>query len=461
MPESSVFDEVMGSQEEPQESGNVFDEVSAMKATPEVSTPKGPESSWWNAVKGTGEAVGAIGAGSLKAINLAANDILPGTEGREAMRKRIEADPILNYRGGPEAQPILSTLEDLTRPIAKVGHAIHQGISDLTSPRAADVIGDIATLTPGARGAFSKLESGAAIEQGHPLTQAAQTESERLGGFKNRGKDLGLDLPEGGTDARHAAAATNNRPAVNATIRDELQLPKNAPLSPQLLDAARTQYSAPAYQAVRNVPEIPLGPKYEQALGEIDNLEDIPVRYRPPASGSLTGTQAVDLSRYLRNKANKYFSAAKGNPLFEDIGQAHWDAAQAVEDAVRDHLQAAGQGDLATAWDQARVYAAKTYSVENALDGAGNVKVTALKQQLLKGKPLSGDLETLANLGAQYPEAFKTTRVTMPQAGPIRKGAAYLAPIAGAGVGGMIGGTPGGAIGAAAGEHVAGKILGQ
>jgi hypothetical protein len=424
--------------------------------------PVPPQSgSWLGAAKGVGQAGLALGAGALKAVNLAANDILPGEEGRAAMRQRIEQDPILNYHGGAEAQPIMSTLADLTRPIGKLGSAVHQGISDLTSPRTADVIGDIATLAPGARGAFSKLEPGTSIEQGHPLSQAAQAESERLGGFKSRGEDLGLDLPEGGTDARHAKAATNNRPVANAAVRNELQLPQNAPLSPQLLDAARTQYASPAYQAVRSVPEIPLGPKYEQALGEIDNLGDIPARYRPPASGSITGSQAVDMSRYLRNKANKYFSAAKGNPLFEDIGQAHWDGAQAVEDAVKDHLQTTGQGNLATAWDNARVYAAKTYSVENALDGAGNVKVTALKQQLLKGKPLSGNLETLANLGAQYPEAFKTTRVTMPQAGPIRKGASYLAPIVGGGIGAAIGGTPGGAIGAAGGEYAAGKILGQ
>jgi hypothetical protein len=440
----------------PATDGDPFAAVRAMPApSSETSAETAPEpnSTWGSAAKGVGEAGLALGSGALRAITGAANDILPGDAGRAAVAQEIAKDPILNYKGGPEAQPILSALRTITSPLAQIGSAAHQAISDIAGPRAADMAGDVVTLAPALRGAFSSSPVG--IEMDHPLSDAAQAENERLGAIHERGEDLGLDLPEGGTASRHAQAAATNQPIVNAAVREELQLPQNAPMTPQMLQAARNQYTAPAYQAVRDVPAIPLPENY---LGDIDNFDSISEKYRPPVSGTITGEQAVDMSRYLRNKANKYFSAAKGNPEYEDIGQAHWDAAQGIEDSVEQHLNATGQGQLAQAWDQARTYAAKTYSVQNALDGAGNVKVAALKGQLLKGKPLSGDLETLANLGAQYPEAFKTTRVTMPSVGPIRRLAAGAAPAAGAAAGGWLGGPIGAAVGTAAGQHVGERI---
>jgi hypothetical protein len=463
MAETDVFDEVRGQASPPSDAApadDVFNEVRKSAAPPAAKADPEVPSTWWNAIKGVGKAGLALGSGALRGVSSAANDLLPNWGGtREELATKIAGDPILNYSGGPEAQPILKALQKITAPVSAVGSAIHQGISDVTSPRTADVVSDVATLLPAARGWRGELGAAGAVEEGHPLTAAAQAESSRIGGFTARGQKLGMDLPEGGTAERHAEAAVTNRPIVNSTIRNELQLPANAPLSPQMLDSARTQYSAPAYQAVRDIQKIPLNKAYESAIGNIDNYDSIPLKYRPPTSGSMTGSEAVDFSRYLRNKANKYFAAAKGNPQYEDIGQAHWDAAQAVEDAVKDHLESTGKGQMASDWDKARVYAAKTYSVENALDGAGNVKVTDLKRQLLKGKPLSGDLETLANLGAQYPEAFRTTRVTMPQAGPIRRATAAAAPVVGAGVGGWLGGPLGGAAGTAVGQNVGERIL--
>src|SRR5690242_5571673 len=83
------------------------------------------ENTWWNATKGVGESALALGSGALKAINLAANDILPGTEGRTAMREQIEADPVLNYRGGPEAAPILNTIGMVTKPVSRAVDFAH------------------------------------------------------------------------------------------------------------------------------------------------------------------------------------------------------------------------------------------------------------------------------------------------------------------------------------------------
>jgi hypothetical protein len=150
--------------------------------------------------------------------------------------------------------------------------------------------------------------------------------------------------------------------------------------------------------------------------------------------------------------------------LPSDLADAHRDAAEAIEDATQQHLAATGRGQLAQDWDDARVYTAKTYSAQGALDGAGNVNVSKLKQQILKGKPLSGNMETLANLGAQYPEAFRLTPPSAPAPGMIRRGAAALAPSAGALMGEALGsglGLPGvgSVMGAAGGKVAAERIV--
>lgn len=102
---------------------------------------------------GMGEAALAAGAGTLKAVSHAANDILPDWGGsKAAVEKEIQTDPILNYRGGPDAQQYLEGLNTLMTPVTWTANKIHQGIANRFGERAADVAGDIATLAPGARG---------------------------------------------------------------------------------------------------------------------------------------------------------------------------------------------------------------------------------------------------------------------------------------------------------------------
>src|SRR6202020_2710 len=102
------------------------------------------------------------------------------------------------------------------------------------------------------------------------------------------------------------------------------------------------------------------------------------------------------LSKTLRARAaqlDKAQGITASGDIPSDLADAHRDAAEAIENATKSHLENTDRGDLAQDWDDARVYTAKTYSAQDALDGAGNVNVSKLKQQILKGKPLSGNLE--------------------------------------------------------------------
>lgn len=434
------------------------------KAPISQHTPVVPPSGFLNTAKGVGESALALGSGALHSMSSAVNDLLPDMPGPRGTRAETQADiagsPILNYRGGPEAQPIMNALGVIATPISKAMKFVHSTIAQATNERTADVVGDVATLVAG-RGSVGSLLKGrvaGAIEEGHPLTDVSTAERVRLQGIHDQGVSAGLDLPEGGSAERHAQAAANNQPLANVLSRDYLKLPENAPLSPALLQKARDHYMDPAYTAVRAVQEFPLSPEYETAIKDVD-LSQINPKYRPPESGTMNGDQAVDSSRYLRNRASKNFTAAKGNPVLEDTAQAHWDAAQAVEDEIERHLHSQGKGQMATDWDNARIYGAQSHSIESALDGAGNVKVTNLKQQLLKGKPLSGNSEMLATLGAQYPRAFTLTQESAPAPGLIRRATAGSLPLAGAGIGAHLGGPLGAVGGKMVGQSMADRII--
>lgn len=109
--------------------------------------------------KGLGEAALATGSAAFKGVAHAANDIIPdfGDKTRSSVEADLNSNPVLNYRGGPEAQPYLDALGDVTAPIARAGQKIHQGIANVAGNRTADVAGDAFTLLPGLRGAGKGL----------------------------------------------------------------------------------------------------------------------------------------------------------------------------------------------------------------------------------------------------------------------------------------------------------------
>ena len=443
-----------------------------------ASPKETPENDELASEKGASETALSLGTGALASIPAAAAYFLGPLIGKGSLESSRAVQSALTYQ--PRTEQGKGALEALGNMAGTPGRAITKGLDYLEpsgqlSAAAADVgertmavapfLGEGLAALKGT-GAIRSMTAAApdptAIQTGHPLTALAQGEAQRLTQIHDRGVAAGLDLPEGGTPARLAQAASNNQPVTDALIRQQLNLPANAPLTPKLIQGAREQFQNPAFKAVADVPEIELGHDYANSIKDVDLSRINSDKYRPPVSEDIiTGEQAVGMSRYLRNKANKYFAASKGNPDYEDIAKAHWDAAEALEDATKQHLQSTGQGQLANDWDQARVYGAQTHSVENALDGSGHVDAMNLNRQLFKQKkPFSDSLEDLATLAAQYPQAFKKTLTTAPSPGLLRRASGAAAPYIGGTVGGTMG-PWGAAAGVGIGEHVKAKILGQ
>jgi len=311
-------------------------------------------------------------------------------------------------------------------------------------PQAAEGIGTVLTLGGIAKG-LAENAAPAEIEQGHPLTQAAQNEAAEMDTYAKAAEDAGVKLPP--------REVTPAQQYVDNAARRDLNLPKNAPVTSGLLEQARKTYVQPAYEAAKAVPEYELGPAYQNAINGVD-LSKIEPELRPPVSGTMSGEEAVRLSQSLRHEANAWYDYADGagGPAAKATAKAYRDAYKAVEAGFKEGADPA----VAKAWTDARTYAAKTYAWEDSLDGAGHAAGPKIRKLLQTGEPISGPMKEAASVVAQYPELFRSTRLATPAPGLARRGAAALSPMAGAGVGGWLGG-PGGAM---VGEHV-GRMVGD
>jgi hypothetical protein len=333
----------------------------------------------------------------------------------------------------------------------------------------ASTVAGLGGAVKGAMGRSAAQASAGALEEGHPLTAAAQSEIDQMQTHAATASAAGVDLPP--REVSPAQAFANN------AARQDLSLPKNAPITSGLIDAAQEQNVSPAYKAVEKVPEFQLGPGYQDAISKV-KLDKIDPEFRPPTSGTMTGEEAVDSSKQLRSVARGLYQDADNFNLTSvqqnqarTAAQAHYQAAKAVEGGFREAATAqdaantaAGTpttagADAADAWDQARIYNAKAETWRGALDGAGNVIAPKIKK-LLNDEPITGPMKDVASVAAQYPELFRGTRLQTPTEGVVKRGIRAVAPLAGAAIGAHAAGTLGSMGGAALGEYAANKALG-
>lgn len=414
----------------------------ASTGDPDLDAAAGPQRAapsvaptWGNALKGVGQSALALGSGTLKALDLAANDILPGEENRKKLAAEIETDPVLNYKAGPEAQPIMDALGIVAKPISNAAQFAHNAIAGVTNERTAQIAGDVGTLAS-SYGRVGATAPAAAAD-------TALTRAQKLGYVvppATSNPNIANSVAEGfaGKLTTAQAASMRNQSVTNRLVRSELGLPEDAPLTSETLDGVRSSQS-PAYEAIKAIPDIKFGPDYASELdkltGTANKITATLPNYRStgseqvkslidslkPAGGVMDGETAVELSKSLRSEASSYELAASrtGDPQSRTLARAYRGSAEAVENSIESHLNDIGKPELAKDWDDARRTIAKTYSVQNALDGAGNVDATKLGKQLLKGKPLSGNLEAAADFANSYPKAARTLKESVPGMSPL------------------------------------------
>jgi hypothetical protein len=180
------------------------------------------------------------------------------------------------------------------------------------------------------------------------------------------------------------------------------------------------QQAGQAYDAVASTGMVKPKPTYTAALDKITapyvkaaqgfpNAKPNPIIAEIEAlkSPQFDAASAVAKIKTLRSQADEAYAA--GN---KDLGKALKDGSKALEDAIDDHLVTIGApANTLSAFRDARQLIAKTYSAEKGLnDVTGDVSANALARLLEKGKPLSGNLRTVAEDGQAFPKATQSLK---------------------------------------------------
>lgn len=261
--------------------------------------------------------------------------------------------------------------------------------------------------------------------------------------------------------ATRALEFASGRPELNALLskintnitnnagRSALGLPETASLDPHTFTTLR-QEAGKAHEALRGEGSIKLD---SQLFNDLDALESkwtsansaFPLTKNPAKatldelrytdqktpSGTLNPLTHADsdgiVSKIadLRDKAD----AAYADPATKHLGKVYKGAAKALEDQLErgittklNSLNPASMqwahffDDKVAKFRKAREDIAKSYSVQSAMDGS-DLSAVKLASQLAKGKSLTGDLKTVAEVGKYFPNAVRV--VSKSNASPV------------------------------------------
>ena len=243
-------------------------------------------------------------------------------------------------------------------------------------------------------------------------------------------------------------ASARNQQITNELAAKSLGLPKDTPITPEVITKLRSD-AGKAYTNLGLSGQVIADKSYIQALDDIAKpyvtaMQGFPDAPPSPVinlvqslkSPSFDAGSAVEKIKQLRTSADDAFRT--GNT---DIGRASKKAADAIENALEVHLRKTGQTDLLDKFKDARQLIAKTYTIEKAANTTtGTIDAKKLAAQLQKGKPLSGELKSIAQFSQAFPKASQATEGmgSLPQFSPLD----YFA--------GVIGGASTGGLGATA-----------
>lgn len=230
-------------------------------------------------------------------------------------------------------------------------------------------------------------------------------------------------------------ASAKNQSVTNELAKKAIGLSAGDTLDAGALNAIRAQ-AGQAYDAVANSGTITPGQAYAQALDRalqpfktaqagFPNAKVNPVVDAIEAlkSPSFDASAAVSQIKLLRESADQAYRSGD-----KAAGKALKSASEALEGAIDAHLVSSGApAGMLQAFRDARQLIAKTYTVQKGMNGqTGDVSAQALAKDLAKGKPLSGDLKTIAEAGQAFPKATQALKETPKQLSPLDFGAAGL-----------------------------------
>jgi hypothetical protein len=394
----------------------------------ELYSPTSGNSFGENALAGIGRGISSVGRGLGQAVGLVSPQDIEDA-------KRIDA-PLMATGGGKVGNIVGGAAT--AAPLALI-----PGVNSLLGASAAGAGFGVATTEGGVQdrlegGAFGALGGAAGVGLGKVAGalldkargKAVLSEAANAGraGAAQKAQSAGYVLPptevnpnmlnsalEGlsGKIKTSQAASQRNQRITNDLIKQELGLAQDQPISKEAL-TAYMQRQGSAYEAVKGAGELGADDAYRAALERIRSqyagaARDFPGLARPEVDSLVTALQrdkfgadaAVDAIKVLRENADKAFRSGDSG-----FGKANKEAARAIEDLMERNLAAKGADDLLGSYRGARQNIAKAKTVEKALnEGTGDVSAQAIAAALKKGKPLTGNLRTVAETAQSFPKA--------------------------------------------------------
>ncbi len=377
---------------------------------------------------GAGKALNDIGQGVGQKLGLVSNDDVKET-------RRLDA-PLMNT-GAAKAGNIGANVA-LLAPAALVpgaatvpGAAVIGGVVGALQPSASTGEAFLNTGMGAAGGAggqwlANKAAGSAAFQEANNLTKAVQS-SQKAGAARsaaNAGyvippEDLGggmaTKLLSGAAGKIKTAqlASERNQTVTNELAKRALGMAKDDALTEPALQAIRTT-AGKAYEVVKGSGKVAADADYAKALDGIASQytsaskafpgavkSEIPELVAALKQPSFEAEGAVEMTKVLRQRADQAFASGD-----KGTGKAIKEAADALEGMLERHLKAAGLPDALKAFQDARQTIAKTYTVRKALNSStGDVSAKVLATLAGKGKPLTGELATIAQAGQAFPKA--------------------------------------------------------
>lgn len=223
-------------------------------------------------------------------------------------------------------------------------------------------------------------------------------------------------------------ASQKNQAVTNQLVRDELKIAPGAPLNFDATAMIRAK-AGQAYEAVKAIGEVTPGAAYTKALDDAiapfaSQSKSFPGRKVNPVVEEINALRtakfdagdAIEQVKLLRADADQAYAAKD-----KIAGKAYKQAAEALEQAIDDQMVANGAPKgLIEAYREARKTIAKTYTVDRAINPVtGDVNAQVLARDLVKQKPLSGNLKDVAEFANAFPKATQSLKEAPKQFSPL------------------------------------------
>lgn len=236
----------------------------------------------------------------------------------------------------------------------------------------------------------------------------------------------------GGKIKLQQGASVKNQEITNQLSAQTLGLPKDTVLNDQVLNDVRTK-AGKAYEDVEKaVPFITPDDQFRLATQALGSRASHAAQYFPQlmnnpginaVSQELSGVQyfspraGLEVVKELRFNGNANLKAP-GDPMKHALGLAQRQAADAIDSLMdREIEKAAYSGkdtgarispDLVSKYRKARQQIAKSYDIEGAMNPAtGDVNALGIGKLAVKGRPLTGELDQIANAANAFPRALQ------------------------------------------------------